>query len=327
MEKTEIVILKTNEISDDIWEQIRHGYEVCFDSKESIEGFKQFFSESITGYSIHALKFTKDGKLMGHNYYQPRPYKLQGRDVICAVSGGTFVLPEYRKDMFIFHDLIKALNKYGKEQGWLAQIGVPNENSFTYAIKINKEKHVGDLHYYLLPIHAGKILKKSSFIDSLSGLYSRCIAKLAYYSSFLFNFKEKEALLRINDTEQFLNVRLANPEYRTVQKGDLTATYRLFDEDGIKTAYLIHVSQNGRRSNKALTYAVNEILKREKVDAILYIGTLNVKQFILTKVPKKFVPHQLPVMVSVFDKKDEQLKEVLSSLSNFDFGLLNFDVR
>ena len=51
----------------------------------------------------------------------------------------------------------------------------------------------------------------------------------------------------------------------------------MYDEDGIKIAYIIYFGQDDVRSLKALGYTEKEILKREDVDAILYTGTMNMK--------------------------------------------------
>ena len=328
MTDSNILILRTDEISDNLWEQICHGYKVCFDIEHTPDYFRKSFSMSITGYTLHAIKLNADGKIMGHNYFQPRPYILNGKKVICALSGGTFVLPEYRKDIFIFKELFTALCEHVKKLGWIAQIGVPNENSFRYAVKINKEKYIGDLTYYILPVHAGKILRRNNrLLNTLSNGYSNMVAKCNNLLSRIINFKEKEVPLHIDTSEHFLSLRLSHKEYRHLHHDGINATYRIYDEDGIKTAYIIYFKQNGKRTSKALSYTVNTILKHEEVDAILYIGTMNMKQFLLTRVPKKLVPHRLTATTMVFDKKNKALVETLSSISNIDYSLLNFDVR
>lgn len=311
-----------------MWKQICRGYEVCFGINKNPSEMKESFCRSITGYSLHALKVTEDGTLMGHNYFQPRPYVFNGKKVICALSGGTFVLPEYRKDILIFRDVFKALCTKAQELGWVAQIGVPNENAFTYCVKVIKEKYIGDLNYYILPVHAGKILKRNNpVIDGLSKGYSFICSKLNLLISGALNFKEKNTSLHIDESNDYLAIRLSNPNYKHFRDKEIRASYVMYDEDGINTAYILQFGENGKRSAKSLAKTVNAILKYEKPDAILYVGSINLKQLVLTKVPKKFVPHRLTVTVSIFDKDNKELEQTLSSLSNFDYGLLNFDVR
>lgn len=323
-----IVVLKTQEITDDVWTQICEGYKVCFDVHHTPEQFKQSFSMSVTGYTLHALKFAENGGLIGHFYYQPRPYVLKGRKVMLAMGGGIFVMPEYRKDIFVFNELFKALRKESIALGWLAQLGVPNHNALDYCTKINKAKYLGDLNYYILPVHAGTALHhKNALLDSLSALYARVWSWLAVEVSSLLNFKEKDKPLHIDDGEDFLNVRLLHENYRFLRNGNIQVAYNLCDEEGIQTAYIVDCREGGRRSVKALAQGVRHIVTHEKVDAILYVGTMNMCQYVLTKVPKRFVPHRLTLCVDIFEKNDKDLQEVFTSMDNLDYGLLNFDVR
>lgn len=326
--KAGLQILRTEEIDASTWEDICKGYEVCFGITRTLDQLKQGFSKSVTGYTLHAVKYNEDGNFVGHNYYQPRPYILNGKKVICALSGGTLVMPEYRNDIFAFNEMVRALDKEAAKLGWVALLGVPNENSFKYAVKINKQKHIGDLSYYILPIHAGKVLKKdNSLINALSSMYSRVVLTAARLFSVVLNIKEKIRPLRLDYSDAFLNIRYDWNKYKRVTKDNLQGVYRVYDEGGIKTAYITYFGENHTRSIKSLCFVVNEILKTENVDAILYIGTLNFPQTLLMKVPMKFVPQRLPLCVTVLDKKNPEIKEVCSSLDNIDFGLINFDVR
>lgn len=322
------IILRTNEIPDQIWKQIVTGYDICFDLKLNINSLKEELSNTVTGYSLHALKFTEDGKLMAHNYYQPRPYLFNGEESLVCLSGGSFVLPEFRKDIFLFHDLCMALNIEAKKMGCKLGLSVSNENSFEYAVKLNGAKYIGDLHYYILPINISKILKiKNPFLNILSKGFSFSLTWCNLLVSNFLNFKEKIRPIRINRTETFMRVRFNSPQYIKLQKKDIKGIYRIYMEDNIRTAYILDFTEGNIKTAKSLNHIVNYILKNEKVDAILYIGTMNVKQMSLIKTPKKFIPHKLPLTYTIFDKKDNYLKEILKSQKNIDYSLLNFDVR
>lgn len=326
--KSNIIVKRTDEIDYATWQQICYGYEVCFDSRHTPEEFKESFSRSITGYSLHALKYSEDGVLMGHNYYQPRPYILNGKSVTCALSGGTYVLPEYRNDIFMFYDMIKALDKKAAQLGWVAFLGIPNENSFRYSVKIIKTKHIGNLTYYILPVNAGKILKKNSkILDSISRLYASVVSIFNMAVAALWNVKEKVKPLHLDISDKFLDIRFDSKKYKRVSKGEMDGIYRVYDEDGIKTAYILHFVEKNKRSYRSLVFTVRQILKNEKVDAILYVGTMNMPQMLLTKTPKRYEPQQMPLCVSSFDKNNKEVKDVLVSIDNIDFGLINFDVR
>lgn len=324
---SDIQIFKTNEIPDDIWQQISDGYLKCFGLNLTIDELKKSFRNTITGESLHALKISENGNVVGHNYYQPIPYILKGRKILCALSGGTYVLPEYRNDFMIFHDMIKALDSSAKHLGWSATLGIPNENSFKYAVKINKYKKIGQLSYYILPIHIGKIIKGYKVLNHLSFIYSKLSSYVYKLSTILYNPKEKDKPLHINCTKEFKNIRLNSDNYINISRNNIEGTYRIYDENGIRTAYILTFSEKGRRSAKSLSFIVEEILKREQIDAIIYIGTMNFFQTILTKVPRKYEPQAFPLCIRIIDKSDEDLNIALTSINNVDFGLINFDVR
>lgn len=326
--KAGVIVLRTDEIEESVWKQISRGYEVCFGIHKTPDQLKKSFSKSITGYTLHAMKFDEDGNLMGHNYYQPRPYLLNGKSVICALSGGTFVMPEHRKDIFVFNEMVRALDKEAAKLGWIALLGVPNENSFKYAVKINKQKHIGDLSYYILPVHASKIIgKKIPILNFLSYGYSRALSITNKLISRYINPTEKVVPLHLDNSDAFLDIRYDWNQYTRVWKDKMEGVYRIYNEGGVRTAYITYFGENFKRNNRSLNFIVEEILRNEEVDAILYIGTLNFKQTLLMKVPKKYAPQKLPLCVTLLDKKNSEIKEACSSIANIDFGLINFDVR
>lgn len=323
-----IEIFRSDEISDELWVQIAEGYKSCFSINPSPEHLKEIFANSIMGYTLHAVKLNSDNRLMGHNYFQPRPYIVNGKKEILALSGGTFVLPEFRKDIFIFHDLYKALVKEAKNLGWIAQLGVPNENSFEYSRKFLKNKYLGDLKYYLFPIHVARILKKQSkLIDLISETALRIWSLSMIPIASIFNTKERNSHLKLDLDSGYLNIRCKNNTYTHIKSGKCEGVYRMYDEDGIKTAYIIHFAQNGKKTFRSLVHVVRHILKNEAADAIMYVGTKLLPQILLIPVPDRFNPHRLTLCSDVFDKSDNNLVDVLSDIKKIDYSLINFDVR
>lgn len=325
---SDIKVYRTNELDDKNWAEICQGYKECFNIIRTPEQLKKSFSKTITGFTLHALKFNEIGEIIGHNYYQPRPYLLDGTKVICALSGGTFVLPNYRKDIFIFNEMIKALDKEAANLGWIAQLGVPNENSFKYAVKINKQKHIGDLSYYILPIHIGTILNKNSpILNYISSLFCHFSTLITKCLAFIWNPTERLKPLHLDISKSFLDIRFDTNNYTLINKRDLLGVYRIFNEQGIKTAYIVFCGEKFRRSAKSLNFVVREILRKEHVDAILYIGTMNFWQGSLIKVPKRFVPQKMPLCVTIFERQNSSVEEIFKTIKNIDFGLINYDVR
>ena len=101
----------------------------------------------------------------------------------------------------------------------------------------------------------------------------------------------------------------------------------MYDEEGVKTAYIMDFRQQGKRTHRALISLVTHILRKEKADAILFIGDLQLKQFILFKVPAKKVPQRFPLTIDYLGEDNKGIKNIVLLPNNWDFSLINFDVR
>ena len=140
------------------------------------------------------------------------------------------------------------------------------------------------------------------------------------------NSKEKEVHYRMQHDKESVEARFKGP-YKHFYQGDVEAYYRIVDEDGINTAYLMDFREQGKRTTKALIKSVLYITQYEHPDAILYVGLLRLGQCVLFKVPKRFVPKVLPFTCCVLDKKKaDQYKDIWDA-NNWNFSLMNFDVR
>ncbi len=325
-----IKVYKTFELSDSEWTQLIDGFNNSFGLQTDVQKMKAYYSATVLGYSYHALDFTEEGRLRGYNSLVPMEYVFQGTKIIVGVSGGTYVNKEYRKDVFIFKHLMNALFEYCRNEGMVMKVGVPNKNSFKYAVKVNKAKHIGDLKYYILPVRLFnlipyKILKPlnifSIFFVNLHLFFSMVLA-------WFWNPYAKTKKIEIECSDFFYDVRFRNKQvYKECRKDNLIAFYRIFIENGNNVAYIMDFKENGKKTLKALLYVVKEILRRESnITAILYIGTMNLMQPFLFKIPRKFVPKSLPLTVNIINE-DKLLKEAAVNMDSWDFSLQNFDVR
>ena len=85
--------------------------------------------------------------------------------------------------------------------------------------------------------------------------------------------------------------------------------------------------EKGVRTSKSLSFCLREILNKDRADAILFVGILGLRQFSLFKTPHKFVPKPLPLTFHVIDKTNKDFMESMKQKYNWDFSLMNFDVR
>lgn len=325
-----IKVCKTQELNQDDWIQLTNGFNICFNTKHSAEHLRTFYESTIKGYSYHALDFDEEtGILRGYNSFLPTEYVYDSKVILGGISGGTYVLPEYRKDVAIFMNLMTALFKYCRSEGMIIKVGVPNKNSFKYTIKINKAKLVGYLNYYIIPIKPFNLFR-NKFLHVLN-LFTCVLAWLWILVNQLIaiflHSKKKTCKFELNTTQDFLEIRFSNKEnYHQIKNSKYNCHYRIYQEGNANVAYLMDFREGNERTFRALVFAIRNIAKKEDVAMILYVGTMNMIQTIMLKLPHRFDPKPLPLTVNVLNK-DEQMLDDAVELSSWDFGLINFDAR
>lgn len=324
-----IQIYKTFEINDNLWKQIVDGFNESFEGYHvTADSLKNgLCTSNQLGYGYHAIDFDNEtGEVRGFNTYSPTFYS---NGIKALVSGSTFVRKKFRKDIFIFGDLIHALRNKGREDGYHIEIGVPNQNSKEYAFKFLKTKYVSDLNYYILPRSLSACTNKYKFsvFDPLLKFNVDLFLLLHLFLSKFFNSKEINAKYSLIVDDSFYKARFKSSNYQRFKDGDFTAYYCKVMEGNVLVAYLMDFREKQIRTKRALVKAVRYIVKYEKPDAVLFIGFLRLKQHVLIKVPKKLVPKPLPLTYFVLDKNNKAVFNDLDDPNNWNFGLMNFDVR
>ena len=324
----EIKIFKSTELSETDWQDITAGFNEAFERGKNPEEQKKYYHSNVFGYSYHAICRNGEGDICGHSSIIPVYYIVEDQVFKFGVSGGSFVLKQYRSDIFLFAEMYNELKSYCIREGMKATYGVSNKNSFNYAIKILKCFYLKDLDYYILPVSISKILKLENFLllDWFWKLPLLMLFLLNRILFFIVNNNKKQTLVRLLNNEEFMELRFSN-KYQKFKKGIFSGIYRIVDESGIKTAYIFDFKQNEENSYKALVTLIVNIVNKEKIDAILFIGDLNLTQFVLFKIPKKKIPQRFPLTVDYFDKSDKKSEKLILDAKCWDFSLINFDVR
>jgi len=323
-----IKVYKTNEIAPQSWLSITEGFNESFEQIKTAEDFLTYYCNTILNYSYHALAFDDNGDLVGSTTIIPYTYSVVGEKILFGLSGGTFVKKAYRSDIFILQDMVSALNVFCRKEGMKIFYGVPNKNSFSYFIQFLDFTLLMDLNYYALPLKIGNVISATGrpLVNAASWLFCTFTICLNQVLSVFYNSKATESKVAIEFDDNFIITRF-NEGYEIINKNKLFVAYKNVIEDGVRTIYLIEYRENGIRSYRALSLALSQIKKREVADIILFIGTIHHKQLNLFKVPVKKHPKRLPLTFYVLDPSDAILKEILSKSENWDFSLVNFDVR
>lgn len=323
-----IIVKKTYEIDDELWEEIAAGFREAFGRETTADSLKTGFCvRNQWGYAYHAIDYDDEThEIRGFNTYTPTLYK---NNVKILVSGSTFVKEKYRKDIFVYFDMAKELKKKGHEEGFVMSVGVPNQNSFKYSIKFLKATFVGYLDYYILPRNVSRCFNKPVLkpFDWLSRSWSWLHLNGQLAVSKMWNTEEEESKYEFVTDDEYYKVRFGDECYLKYTDGIFRAYYRMVDENGAQTAYLLDFRENGKRTKRALAKAALYIVKHSHPDAILFVGFLKLSQHVLLKVPTRFVPKPLPMTCSIIDKKDKEKFADMAKKENWNFSLMNFDVR
>ena len=327
-----IRVYKTFEISDDLWAQIADGFNESFEGHSTTsQSLKEsFYVRNQWGYAYHAVASEDNtGELIGFTTYTPNLYM---DNLKILVSGSSFVRKKFRKDIFVFLDMINELKDKCSEEGFVVGLGVSNHNSLEYSLKFLGGILVGYLDYYILPVNISKCLRKKCIqpFNGISRFFAKMYLELMSITSMIHNAKEKQVKYALLSDEDYLNARFPASIYKKYEKGNCCAYFRIVEEteaNNVRTAYLLDFRENGVRTKKALTKAVRFIVKNEICDAVMFVGWLRLKQHVLIKVPKRFIPKPLPLTYGPLNKKDKKIYEDMSDMNNWNFSLMNFDVR
>jgi len=325
----EIIVKKTHEITAREWQEITLGFNEEFKKEKSAADLIRYYNSNFKTYSYHGIAKEENGLIIGFTAVNPTAYtNASGNQFFAGLSGSTFVKKDFRSDIFVFHDIYKALREACANDGCKVILGVPNKNSFKYVVKLLGFKFLYNLPYYVLPVSVKNIFENkliklaSGFIYVLIWLY----VKLNGFIALLYNPKEKKAALNIFYSDETYRLRFKE-SYTIINDGFFNFTYRVYEEKNIRTAYLFDFRQNGQRSLRAINKAVNHIIKNEKIDMIAFVGKLDMKQRLLMKLPKSKEPQPLPLTVDILVAETDPLYAVYANPDNWNFGLMNFDVR
>ena len=322
-----IVVKLTHEISDELWSQIVDGFNESYGLHITANGLKHgWYVANPWGYAYHAIAMDADGELMAYNVFTPAQYE-NGLKVV--VSGSTFVRKKFRKNVLLFASLIKALRKRCSDDGFDVEVGVPNHNSLDYHIKLNKVRMVKDLSYYVLPVILSKTAGKDlpGWVDTLWASLLKVHLSANVLWSRIANGAEKDRKYAIATDETFYRTRFQRSEYNCITVGGYRWVYRVYDEEGKRVAYLMDCRERGKKSYKALVTACRYICANERIDAILYVGFMHIKQCLMARLPDKMAPKRLPLTCYVLNQEKEQLFNDITDPDKWNFSLMSFDVR
>ena len=325
MNTVEFNIYTTNNLGEKGLANLTKSFNEVFKKEINSDYFKTYFTSNPYGESYHSL-MEHEGEIAGAITAAPYEYSYKGEKKIFAYLGGLFIKEAYRKDALAMFKMYRNLKSFLTEKNVSVMMAVPNDNAYPYFKHALKWKEVANLPYYALPVKAGNILKKNSLLNMPSAVFSKLSAAVHGVGSSLKNTTSIKLPVHILPNEPLMEMHRYNEAHKKIKTEKHCFFYRMENEDGVNTAYLIDFYNAQKiKDLKTLSAAVKYILKFEKADLILFIGTMGFSQSLLIKIPKSKEPRALHFCVEIIDK--ENIKEDVYEYKNWDFGLYNFDVR
>ena len=321
-----IKICTSDEISSKEWNSYQNSFNTVFETKKDLNYFKHKYIKSIEGYSYHAILLNKNSDVVGACSVIPMLYRKNENIIKIGQAVDVFILKNFRKDPLTLSKMYSNLKDLLIEKGIIAVMAVPNSTVYPYWINIVKWKYIGDLNYWIIPINLGSITNKSKFYNRISSICIEFLLLLNNLFSIIFNKPQRKFTYELIDDEKFTDYRFSEG-YEKITINDITFYFKTYNEDNVKTAYLIDAKQKNRFSYRALVSAANFITKNTDSDLILYIGPISFPQLMFLKVPSKFVPKKLPLTCDILKKSNEEIFSDMLKLESWNFGLMNYDVR
>ena len=82
-----------------------NGFNSCFENSPMTKNeLLTLYASNSYGYCYHSLVFDKS-KIIAFNTYTPHKYKYGNEFILLVLSGSTYVLKGYRKDIFILKEI------------------------------------------------------------------------------------------------------------------------------------------------------------------------------------------------------------------------------
>lgn len=318
----EIKVCTTTEWTERDWATYVIGFNEVFEKDYSVSYFQKKYTTVTGGCAFHALLLNDVFEVVGGCTVLPCLYKRKSETFLNGLAVDVFIREEYRVDPLMLRRMYSQLRKLLDIKGVVAVMAVPNATAYPYWVNVVKWKDVGCISYWVLPVRLGNVLHKLKFVNLFSIVYAYIVTGFSSLLA-LNNARAKEFTYLIHGEDGFIKHRY-DGDYKVFQYNKSFYAYRLVEEEGIKTAYLLEATNDGYRSFRVFVQAVKAILK-ERVDIVLYVGKIGFFQTLFLKVPRKMEPKLLPLTCDLISK-DEKYTDIYT-MDYWDFGLKNYDVR
>lgn len=321
-----IKVCNTEEFSAVNWNDYTHSFNNVFKAEKDMEYFKHKYSNTHRGFSFHALLQNEKFEIVGGCTVIPMKYKLNDQLIEIGQAVDVFIIEKYRKNPFILKDMYNELKELLIKNKIIAVMAVPNELAFPFWTKIVKWNYIGDLDYWVFPLKLVNIKKSLKPLDTIFSLLLKLYLKLNLILAHLYNQKEKKSKYELLEDQKFKAYRYTK-DYNHIQIKNCSFYYKTYTEGTKKITYLLDAVENNERSYKSLAIATEYIHQEVNSDLIAVIGQIKHFQLLYFKIPKKYNPRKLTLTCDILESNHRDLYSEMLQITNWNFGLRNYDVR
>lgn len=323
-----IRVCKTVEWSGRDWETYAAGFNEVFSKDFPVEYFKHKYLNTCRGCSCHSLLLDADaGVAGGCTTVLCRYRRAGGEDVLIGLVVDVFIRKAFRTDPLMLLRMYRGLRALLEEEGAAAAVAVPNAAAYPYWKNVVKWLEADRISYWALPVRGGRVLgvkgPAGAALDAASRLFAGC-ARAMSAACALTGAKARGYAYSVCEGDPYYASKFDGADYVKFTDGHTKYVYKVADEGGVRTGYLLTAEEGGARSFRAFRKAVSAILA-EKVDIVLYVGSVGFFQTLLLRVPRRFEPKPLPLMCDMISRGG-CCRDMLD-IRSWDFGLRNYDVR
>lgn len=317
------ILKKTDELSAQEKERLCGLFANVFNQRKSIGAFINQFEKTVFGYSYHGLMLD-DNQIVGSYTSIPFKYRYYGQEMVFALSVDTMINEKHRGNPYALKKMANLVYEALQQDNVPFVFGFPNEKVYLVRKKVLRWVDIGELDYYVLPINIGAVMRRLSVFNALSRLYSFLINRIPKQIERLGKLGGSSYNIEKIGDAAFMDYRF-DGEYELVKlEGSAYFAYRIVQEEGIRTAYLIDISPIAKR---LIESAVKHIWdkERDRIDLILYLGKLGPALWNLYKIPKRIEPKKIRMAGKILI--ESMVDKRIFDIKNWNINLSNFDVR
>lgn len=307
------------------WETHTASFNKVFSKHLTVNDFKHKYLNTIDGLSYHAL-LKVENIVVGGLTVIPYEYFIEDSVIRIGLTVDVFIIDEHRVDLMSLSKMYKKIKELLILRDFTLVITNPNDNAYFYWKKIVKFQDVGHLNYFALPLKISNVVSR---LPKVLNLFTIIGSKILLTCSYCFHLNEKVLPIRLNRSNNILETQRYTSLHKTRIIKNVFFSYRIVDEDGVNTCYLIDFYNvlKRKKDTYSLRKAIQNISSIGNIDLIIFVGKLSFFQILLFKVPFKIEPRHLHFMVDIINPNKIINSELLYEFKNWDFGLFNYDVR